>query len=531
MKKYIDFMDEITADELYDGLLGYGMFAEKLPPVFSSVMFLDYCKNSGATFSKKKPKKYVCFESIRNTNIPRSFGIPTPMKYEVLCAELRDNWDGIRDVFRDNTMSNTYKISRIHIRKRVDDNSLIALGYEEDVDDIDDNSYDEIPETADSTEDNPSLFSMNYKNWRQDGTPLLDFSLGKKYIVKADISQCFPSVYSHAIPWALVGKPVAKCNRSASCWFNKIDAACRNIKDQETHGLLIGPHASNVLSEIILTSVDKELADKGYNYIRNIDDYTCYVDSYEKAERFLIELNAELRKYDFLLNHKKTCIEELPQAVAENWIQVLKDKEIIGKYGVVDYNTAQSYLNLATLVMKENGKNASSILFAIKVLGNNKISNSAKEFCIKHMCSLAIIYPYLVPNMDKYVFDAFNASVYSIEDFARVLYEDSVKKENFEGISYALFYAIKYNFILPIDEDWIIDARDCVAKTLLLMYARSKGMLVLLQKLYDEALRLRDADEFDENWVFVYETLNAVDISDPEWKTMKQNNVSFLKTI
>ena len=39
-KKYCDFIDEISADDLYEGLLGYGMFANKLPPVFTSVPFL-----------------------------------------------------------------------------------------------------------------------------------------------------------------------------------------------------------------------------------------------------------------------------------------------------------------------------------------------------------------------------------------------------------------------------------------------------------------------------------------------------------
>lgn len=39
-KKYIDFMDEISEDELYEGLLAYGFFAEKLPPVFTAVPFL-----------------------------------------------------------------------------------------------------------------------------------------------------------------------------------------------------------------------------------------------------------------------------------------------------------------------------------------------------------------------------------------------------------------------------------------------------------------------------------------------------------
>ena len=51
---------------------------------------------------------------------------------------------------------------------------------------------------------------MGYKNWRIDGTPEPDIFLGKRYMVTADISKCYPSIYSHAIAWALAGKSVAK---------------------------------------------------------------------------------------------------------------------------------------------------------------------------------------------------------------------------------------------------------------------------------------------------------------------------------
>ena len=47
-KKYTDFMDEISSDELYEGLLAYGLFAEKLPPLFTSVSFFHYCKTVSA---------------------------------------------------------------------------------------------------------------------------------------------------------------------------------------------------------------------------------------------------------------------------------------------------------------------------------------------------------------------------------------------------------------------------------------------------------------------------------------------------
>lgn len=54
MKTYYDFMSEIKADELYDKLVSYGMFSEKLPTIFTGDLFFKYCKNiRKQTFSKK----------------------------------------------------------------------------------------------------------------------------------------------------------------------------------------------------------------------------------------------------------------------------------------------------------------------------------------------------------------------------------------------------------------------------------------------------------------------------------------------
>lgn len=50
-KKYTNFMDEISSDRLYEGLFAYGLFAEKIPQVFTSVPFFDYCKTESNPFS------------------------------------------------------------------------------------------------------------------------------------------------------------------------------------------------------------------------------------------------------------------------------------------------------------------------------------------------------------------------------------------------------------------------------------------------------------------------------------------------
>lgn len=545
MKSYIECLDEISAEELYEGLLGYGMFSEKLPPVFSSKHFLDYCKKQNCQSFNKKESGYIFYESMRNINIPRPLAIPSPLKYANLCTLLKNHWKNIKKIFRQNTENDSYKVSRIHIRKRTN-NALFEPSYNEYKIDDESNDYDEIPNVLGSNNSDNSIFSMNYKNLKYDGDPEFDFILGKKYVVKADISQCFPSIYTHAIAWALAGKQNAKCDRTDRLWYNKIDQACQKMRNGETHGIMIGPHSSNLLSEIILTSVDKVLREKGYDYIRNIDDYTCYVENREKAETFLVDLNHELREFDLSINHRKTLIEELPQVFSELWVQQLKDKLTIEKNNYVDYRWVRAYLDTSISLIHSNGNNASLVFFAIKSLANKKITKKGEEFIIKVMCSLAIIYPYLVPIMEKYVFVTFNASTTDIEHFANVLFKDSVRRLNFEGISYALYFAFKNNFCITeiaCGVDKIIDSKDCISKVLLWIYSKHIKDNDTMQRLKVVANALiKTKYLFEENWLFVYEvltlneikenkkTLNAVQQDNwlDEWLSIKQAGVSFI---
>lgn len=74
-KAYCDFMDEISADELYEGLLAYSFFAEKIPPVFTSVPFFEYCKSVSFPF-KPGWDDYISFRVMRNISIPSIWGQP-----------------------------------------------------------------------------------------------------------------------------------------------------------------------------------------------------------------------------------------------------------------------------------------------------------------------------------------------------------------------------------------------------------------------------------------------------------------------
>ena len=205
-------MSEIKPDELYDSLVSYGMFSEKLPSIFTGDLFLNYCKNICKQSFSDEWRGYINYESMRNINIPRNIGIPTPMGHELLCKTLMKHWTELIKYFETKTKGQSRIISRIHIRKM---------------------------------QDTKAIFLMNYKNWIDDGTPEPDIYLGKRYMIHTDISKCYPSIYTHAIPWALVGKDIAKNNIGKyKEWYNQIDHFAQISKNGETHGLLIGPHTS-----------------------------------------------------------------------------------------------------------------------------------------------------------------------------------------------------------------------------------------------------------------------------------------------
>jgi hypothetical protein len=133
----------------------------------------------------------------------------------------------------------------------------------------------------------------------------VDYSFDNKFIIQADISNFYPSVYTHSIPWALVGFDYAKANRNPSDWFNQIDKYQRLLKRNETNGVAIGPATSNIVSEIILSTIDKVLDTEGYKFVRFIDDYTAYTRTYEDAETFLRRLSEELSKFKLNVNARK----------------------------------------------------------------------------------------------------------------------------------------------------------------------------------------------------------------------------------
>ena len=504
---YSDCMNCLSKDEVFNGLLGFGLFSDRLPPFLTSEPYLKYAISSPFT-NKKYVSQYIFYDNYRNTNIPRTLAIPSPFAYENLCRVVADNWDKIQDYFIQKTSCQYYKISRIHIRKLARTNAL---------------------------------FKMNYDNWKIDGFPEPDLILDKKYIVKADISNCFPSMYTHSLPWALVGKVTAKQNmHNDSEWYNQIDSFSQKIKDKETHGFLIGPHVSNLLSEIILTDIDNKLCQK-WSYIRNIDDYTCYVKSKEEAEDFLLELVTELKEYDLLLNQKKTSITELPKSSDNDWIINLSKAMYLLKSNqtIVSYTNIRNYFD-TVIGLANKHDNCSVLSYAFKVVSElycprkNKslkinFSSNAITYLKKITVHYTLLYPYLIQFFEETILKPFNFTNDEIKKSADMFYNEGMKKRNYELCSYAVLYSIKNkSYLDAFNVDEILKSNHCILMLLSYLYCNLHRLDVEKAKLIDYAKSLAlIKDDFDRNWLFIYEVLSESDLHN-EYKPLKKAKVSFI---
>ena len=105
-------------------------------------------------------------------------GIPHPESHIVQCLAFKRHWKDNKRTLREIQLS---PASRIFVRRLRD----------------------------------KRVFEMNYRagdRYRNEEADIWN-RMGAHFLVKTDISNCFPSIYTHSIPWALHGREQAKGDR------------------------------------------------------------------------------------------------------------------------------------------------------------------------------------------------------------------------------------------------------------------------------------------------------------------------------
>ena len=469
-------MLKLTAKQVYEKLLDYGMFPEKITSIYSSEKFGVWARKKGISLYTRKSFSNVTFHLTRNNNAPRILNIPHPIPYFFLCKEIKTNWT---------------KISA-------------SIG---EVDDYTNRSM-VIPKPNNLSKRLVSMLS--YDRNKDEKFLVLEKSFKAKYYVHADIANCYPSIYSHSIPWALVGKQEAKDNmRDNNRWYNKLDVKIRALQRNETVGIPIGPDSSSIISEIILSKIDKALSK--YNYFRFIDDFKCYCNSKEESDNFIKSLSKELEKYHLRLNQKKTEIIELPKTIEEDWVRDLKayaNKFLTeSELSKSDINYVSEFIDLSIKLTKKN-PNDSALRYAVKVISDKRFAdNDVYVFTIMYLSRICFIYPYFI----DVFYEILNNNPPNAKMIALFSKEiNSILKEHLEYSRsdvalWGLFLAMKFNFKIESFNsysDYLINDRDCLPSLLCYYYAAKNGLNT--DKYFDLIDDLIKEKQEEEWWIYIY---------------------------
>jgi len=158
-------------------------------------------------------------------------------------------------------------------------------------------------------------------------TPRALARVGAKYLLRADISQFYPSIYTHTIPWALHTKEVAKrSQKDMSLAGNVLDKELQACQHGQTKGISIGPDTSLGVAELLLSPIDRRLHDECNinGGVRFIDDMEFSFQRLADAEKALARLEALLYEYELQLNGNKTKIIVLPDSLDSSFVSQLR---------------------------------------------------------------------------------------------------------------------------------------------------------------------------------------------------------------
>ncbi|MDO4186064.1 MAG: RNA-directed DNA polymerase [Bacteroidales bacterium] len=143
-------------------------------------------------------------------------------------------------------------------------------------------------------------------------------SMQYKYMFVTDITNCYGSIYTHSIAWALMGKEEAKKKRNIHGLLgNSIDIHIRNMQYGQTNGIPQGSSLFDFIAELVLGYADLMLSERlkqeritEYKILRHRDDYRIFGNSKEELERIAFILQDVLAELNFQLNTKKTLMTE-----------------------------------------------------------------------------------------------------------------------------------------------------------------------------------------------------------------------------
>jgi hypothetical protein len=472
----------------------------ELPPCFSTKRFTPEIADELAQVELTKERRTYWFDLVeyratRFNNVPRILGLIHPLAYSRIYAKLKEHRQEILELMKD-------------------ENSAIAAEQHND----------------------GRLFIMNYEDHETKTKNTLEISFAAGFRAHADVANCFGSIYTHSLEWAIQGYEEAKAHlrdrKSERHWSSTFDDVLRHAKRNETSGLPIGPCSSSIAVEIILAAIDRELAGR-FRFIRYIDDYTAYCETHIEAQEFIRALNIALSKYRLTLNLTKTKITELPEPSIDSWVTKLNNATPwrTDSNGALTLYTHEAINFLDYAIQLNKAEPDGSVLKLAAGLICHRAQGDTAATVFQYLLNLSWHYPILLPLLEKIdaISDYYDKNTV-VEKFNKILEINALHRRS-DGMCWALYYLKQLDSQpTPKNVELVIQTSDPTAVALLSAFeAGVEAAVTYANKLIENSTLY----ELDQSWIllyqlFLHERIGNPYVDDPTFDILKKYDVQFL---
>ena len=471
----------IVEENISKKIIASGYFANQIPCEFNSITLgdnidkLDLSKSKLSKNGFNKWCKLIDFSIPKGENFRRVLSIPHPLHYILLAQLIEEKWIELESHFSKSQFSLT--------APQIAEDSIIPK------------------------------YKMSEKINRRIHNLVL-----KRYILQADISRYYPSIYTHSIAWALHTKEIAKAEQKNDGYFgNVIDRLIRNMQDGQTVGIPIGPIISLIIQEIIGTEIDYEFKREygdgllGYRYT---DDMEYYFNTLEEAERALNILNKILKNYGLDLNNSKTKIIKIPQVLEPEWVYYFKKYEFRSnkkdrkKSIDLQQTDIKEFFSMA-FKYKIQSDEKGILNYAVKVLRSVVIYEENwdvfESLLLQSILVDSSIIPTVFETIEGYKYRGYKLNYKKLKDFINILIKGNIEVKNDFEVAWALSFASKLDISIEEEVSKLLLKSDNAIINILVMILNSKKILEGdLDFSYYETLLTKESF-YDSSWLFYYE--------------------------
>jgi RNA-directed DNA polymerase len=229
--------------------------------------------------------------------------------------------------------------------------------------------------------------------WQEVEQRSIELALEFEHITHTDITDCYGSIYTHSIAWAVHGKKFIKDKdhrHDLSLVGNAMDAVLQDMQHGQTNGIPVGSVLMDFISEVVLGYVDLQISKRiknfrieDYKILRYRDDYRIFVNNPVQGESILKIIAEVLSELGLKLSSAKTRLSNL---VIRDSVKTDKMAWLKAKQG---HNGLQKHLMLIH-DLSESHPNSGSLTRALSDFQRRIVGKKISGSSVLPMISIAV---------------------------------------------------------------------------------------------------------------------------------------------